>query len=113
MVGYSLKKDDVANLGMLCGGDVKVFFQYLHGEKELPLQCCLKAAAVPGQDAWLIRRFEGHKVTAMDVYDKKGLLLVKGFRKKRSKICESPAPSIGKNSRHRSVFQGLHVENKQ
>ncbi|MCI9068987.1 MAG: XdhC family protein, partial [Lachnospiraceae bacterium] len=28
-VGYSLKKDDVAGLGMVCGGDVKVYFQYL------------------------------------------------------------------------------------
>ena len=43
-VGYSLKKDDVANLGMVCGGDVKVFFQYLEGEKELPLLYRLKKA---------------------------------------------------------------------
>ncbi len=72
-VGYSLKKDDVANLGMVCGGDVKVFFQYLEGEKELPLLYRLKKACDSGQDAWLIRRFEGHKVTAMVICDKEGL----------------------------------------
>ena len=72
-VGYSLKKDDVANLGMICGGDVKVYFQYLKGEEALPLFYRLQKACDTHEDSWLIRRFEGHKVTAMAVYDKEGL----------------------------------------
>lgn len=72
-VGYSLKKDDVANLGMICGGDVKVYFQYLKGEEALPLFYRLQKACDTHKDSWLIRRFEGHKVTAMAVYDKEGL----------------------------------------
>lgn len=72
-VGYSLKKDDVASLGMICGGDVKVYFQYLQGETELPLFCSLQKACSKNEDSWLIRRFEGHKVTAMALYDSEGL----------------------------------------
>lgn len=78
-VGYSLKKDDVANLGMVCGGDVKVYFQYLTGEDALPLFYRLQKACVANEDSWLIRRFEGHKVTAMAVYDKEGLSFGEGI----------------------------------
>lgn len=64
-VGYSLKKEDVASLGMICGGDVKVFFQYLEGEAELPLFSRLREVCGSNTDAWLVRRLEGNKVTAM------------------------------------------------
>ncbi len=64
-MGYSLKKDDVASLGMVCGGDVKVYFQYLEGETELPLFYRLREACLKNEDSWLVRRFEQDKVTAM------------------------------------------------
>lgn len=78
-VGYSLKKDDVASLGMICGGDVKVYFQYLQGSGELPLFYRLREACSKDEDSWLIRRFEGHKVTAMALYDRSGLHFGEGI----------------------------------
>ncbi|MCI8505964.1 MAG: XdhC family protein [Lachnospiraceae bacterium] len=78
-VGYSLKKDDVASLGMVCGGDVKVYFQYLKGEKELPLFCLLREACLKHEDSWLVRRFEGDQVTAMALFDRRGLHFGEGI----------------------------------
>lgn len=72
-VGYCLKKNDVADLGMICGGDVTVYFQYLHGKKELPLFRYLLNAYAKNDSVWLIRKIERHRVTAMAVYDQAGL----------------------------------------
>lgn len=72
-VGYCLNKNDVANLGMVCGGDVTVYFQYLHGEESLPLFRHLLKAYTKNENSWLIRKIEDHSVTAMSIYDGDGL----------------------------------------
>ncbi len=64
---YRLNTDDVVNLGMICGGDVTVHFQYLEGERYLPLFLKLKEDAVENTGAWLVRRIENKTVTAMTV----------------------------------------------
>ncbi|MBR6811791.1 MAG: XdhC family protein, partial [Oscillospiraceae bacterium] len=74
-VGYVLNKSDVANLGMICGGDVTVYFQYLSPEKDgvcrhIDYIC---AAFDKNDDAWLVRRTENAEVTGMGVYDSEGL----------------------------------------
>lgn len=53
---FRLTKDDVANLGMICGGDVTVFFQYIGGEREDVLAVVTAACEMCGrdEDAWLI-----------------------------------------------------------
>lgn len=79
-VGYSLKKDDVASLGMVCGGDVKVFFQYLKGEQELPLFYDMQKACASHENAWMIREMKGHKVTAMALYGEQGLSYGEGIQ---------------------------------
>lgn len=79
-VGYSLKKDDVASLGMVCGGDVKVFFQYLKGEQELPLFYDMQKACASHENAWMIRKMKGHKVTAMALYGEQGLSYGEGIQ---------------------------------
>ena len=74
-VGYVLNKNDVANLGMICGGDVTVYFQYLSPEKEgvVELIDYIAASFDKNDDAWLVRRIENAEVTAMGVYDSEGL----------------------------------------
>lgn len=78
-VGYRLNKNDVASLGMICGGDVTVYFQYLHGEENLPLFLYLLDAYSRNKNSWLIRKIEHHMVTAMAVCDDSGLHFGEGI----------------------------------
>lgn len=70
--GYCLNKNDVANLGMICGGNVTVYFQYLSG-KEKELFEYLLNAFNKNQNTWLVRKIENDTVTAMGVYDDDGM----------------------------------------
>ncbi len=82
-VGYVLNKSDVANLGMICGGDVTVYFQYLNpaDQKTVDLLEFIVAALEKNEDTWLIRRFEDEKVTGMGIYDSTGLHFLDGLTK--------------------------------
>lgn len=71
--GYNLSKNDVANLGMICGGGVTVYFQYLCADTALPLFEYLSASFTKNGNTWLVRRIEDNKVTAMGVCDKDGI----------------------------------------
>lgn len=53
---FSLTKDDVQNLGMICGGAVNVFFRYIPAGDEATLQLAEKAEAhfAAGNDLWLL-----------------------------------------------------------
>ena len=82
-VGYCLNKNDVADLGMICGGDVTVYFQYLQGEEMLPLFRHLLNAYCKNENCWLIRRIEDHTVTAMSIYDGQGLHYGKNIDKEK------------------------------
>lgn len=78
-VGYCLNKNDVANLGMICGGDVTVYFQYLQGEEKLPLFRYLLETYSRNENSWLIRKMEHQTVTAMAIYDDSGLHFGEGI----------------------------------
>lgn len=71
--GYCLNKNDVADLGMICGGDVTVYFQYLKGTKTIPLFQHLVSLHSQNENSWLIRRFTDSQVDEMAVCDKDGL----------------------------------------
>ena len=53
---FSLTKDDVQNLGMICGGAVSVFFKYIPGGDEETLSICDRAENLfrQGLDIWLL-----------------------------------------------------------
>ena len=53
---FSLTREDVQNLGMICGGAVKVFFKYIPANDEEILSLCEKAEEffALGEDMWLI-----------------------------------------------------------
>ncbi len=54
-VSYVLSKSDVAGLGMICGGDVTVYFQLITKESDEPFRYLLEAL---GRDSsvWLVRK---------------------------------------------------------
>lgn len=53
---FSLTRDDVQNLGMICGGDVKVFFHYIPAGDGNTLQLTREAERIfeTGEALWLI-----------------------------------------------------------
>ena len=55
---FALNREDVQNLGMICGGDVSVFFHYIpHGDKDtLQLAQAAEPLFASGAALWLISR---------------------------------------------------------
>lgn len=53
---FSLTKDDVQNLGMICGGAVNVFFKFIPGNDPEALEVCERAGKMfkKGEDIWLL-----------------------------------------------------------
>lgn len=54
--GYKLKKNEVADLGMICGGDVVIYFQYISWEnKDFYNLCCrIVSGWDKNESSWLI-----------------------------------------------------------
>ena len=69
--GYCLRPNQVADIGMVCGGNVTVYFQYFdpadaHGTALLH---SILELLNGNQDSWLIWQMTGGCVTAMGIYD--------------------------------------------
>lgn len=75
-VGYDLAPNDVADLGMICGGKVTVYFQYMAAgdERTLALLRYLLSALDGTDSVWLVRKLRDNDVIDMGLYTKKGLL---------------------------------------
>jgi len=71
---FRFVQGDAASLGMVCGGDVTIHFQYLPAGDEAVLTVLrdLLSATEQNADTWLVRRFEGEAVTAMGLADRTG-----------------------------------------
>ena len=67
---FSLTKDDVQNLGMICGGAVQVFFYYIPGtdEKHMALAKIGLSLYEQGKDLWLLSDMS--KGGALGLYSK-------------------------------------------
>ena len=77
---FRFVQGDAASLGMVCGGDVTLHFQYLSagdGHTVAVLRALLDAAA-GSADTWLLRRLEGAAVTAMGLADRSGTRFAQG-----------------------------------
>ena len=72
---YTLAKNDVADLGMICGGDVTVFYDYVDPSEKrcLEMYAYMRTALDKNENAWIIRRFEDGKPSETAVYDSGGL----------------------------------------
>ncbi|MEL7608735.1 MAG: XdhC family protein [Bacillota bacterium] len=68
--GFILAKNDVADLGMICGGNVTVYFQYLAAENEQNVRLVerINEVLAGDEDAWLITAVRENEVGGMGVY---------------------------------------------
>ncbi len=75
LLSYTLKPNDVANLGMICGGSVTVYFHYIDPKdhKTVELFDYIAGSFEKEQSAWLLRRIQNGVLTGMGVYDESGL----------------------------------------
>ncbi len=68
--GYNLGNDDVANIGMVCGGQVVVYFQFISHKDESVitfLQSLIEQCECD-EDAWLIMDITNQTVWGMGLY---------------------------------------------
>lgn len=67
---FKLTSDEVAGLGMICGGDVMVYLQYISpGHADTSLLCDRAIAALRGPlDAWLITDITDEQAWSMSIY---------------------------------------------
>jgi len=80
-VGYDLAPNDVADLGMICGGKVTVYFQFIASDDANTLALLRSLlAALDGQDSvWLLRRMKDNEVIDMGLYSKGELRFASGM----------------------------------
>lgn len=57
---FLLNHDDISELGMVCGGEVQVFFHYLPGDDRRLIELCKRADELyrKCRDIWLIRKLD-------------------------------------------------------
>lgn len=69
---FSLNRDDVQNLGMICGGEVAVFFHYIPARDAAAVALCREAERLfaEGTALWLLSDL--HAGGALSLYTKEG-----------------------------------------
>lgn len=71
--GYKLKKNEVADLGMICGGEVVVYFQYISWENQQFYDLCTSLLADwdKNEDSWLIMDITDETAWSAGYYSRK------------------------------------------
>lgn len=71
---FRFVQGDAASLGMVCGGDVTLQFQYLPAGDAGTIRVLRDLLEATGKnaDTWLVRRLEGERITAMGLADRMG-----------------------------------------
>lgn len=71
---FRFVQGEAASLGMVCGGDVEVQFQYLSPKNEAAISILreIREACAHSADLWLMRRIQGGRVTAMGTAGRQG-----------------------------------------
>ena len=74
---FRLEKNDVLDLGMICGGDVHVYFRYIPAADAATLTLCqqIETLFARGEQSWLISDVTPGADAAFSVYGKKSGLL--------------------------------------
>ncbi len=70
MKDFRLSPNDIEDIGMICGGDVMIMFQYISGYDEEMLKFCDQLLAVLSEDinAWLLIELLGENNWQMGLY---------------------------------------------
>ena len=71
---FRFVQGEAASLGMVCGGDVEVQFQYLSPKDEGAISILreIREACAHSADLWLVRRIQDGRVTAMGTAGRQG-----------------------------------------
>ena len=72
--GFRLSRNDVEDIGMICGGDVTVYSQGLSHDDEAAKATLRRVAELidGDRDAWMISRIQQGAMTRLGVYDAEG-----------------------------------------
>jgi xanthine dehydrogenase accessory factor len=72
--GFNLTKNQTADIGMICGGQVTVYFQFLAGNDSaaIPLLDAIVSLYSRQENAWLITKITDGGVCGMAIYTKDG-----------------------------------------
>ncbi len=70
--GFTLTRNQVADIGMVCGGDVVIYFQYVSPENQQFRQFCIKAAEMleRDEDSWLLLDITDETCWRMGLYSR-------------------------------------------
>lgn len=109
---------DAASLGMVCGGDVTVQFQYLAAGDRAVMEVIQDILEASGSnlDTWLVRKIDDGAVTAMGLADRNGLrylpegtVLPKDLLQNKGTFCDGwfAAPVVKAGRVY--IFGGGHV----
>lgn len=93
---YILTKYDIADLGMICGGDVTIYYDYIDpsDSRSIELFKHIRAALSKNENAWMIRRFENGDLSETAVYDESGLQYASLIREDDIKPLLGSAPAL-------------------
>lgn len=71
--GFSLTRSQTADIGMICGGEVTVYFQYIHPSDKKFIVCCslLLNALEQDEDSWLVMDITDEQVWQMGLYTRR------------------------------------------
>ena len=96
IASYSLEKHAVADLGMICGGDVTLFYEYFDpaDNRCLELFKHMCAALDKNENAWIVRRFESERAAETAVYDGGGLHFASSIKEDDIKPLLGNAPEL-------------------
>lgn len=93
--GFKLSPNEVADLGMICGGDVIVYFQFINGEDAANITLIKKILELcdRDEDSWIITDITDEAAWSMGVYcESEGVLGIKDLVK------ENMASMLGNRS---------------
>ena len=80
--GFKLAPNEVADLGMVCGGDVIVYFQFVKGNDEKSISLIKKIIELceKDEDSWIITDITDEEAWEMGVYsEKEGFIGISDF----------------------------------
>lgn len=110
--GFRLAPNEVADLGMICGGDVEVFFQYIEGSiKNTALIKNINIQLDKDENSWLITEISNDVLWGMKIHSegRNGIKLNSGLIKENErKYFIEPLVTAGKVC----IFGGGHISQK-
>ncbi|MDO4553106.1 MAG: XdhC/CoxI family protein, partial [Bacillota bacterium] len=119
--GFRLAPNQIADLGMICGGDVVVYFQYIHGKDAAMTALCDKAldCLTHYENAWLITDITDETAWSMGICTEDGVVVGPELKDVKPLLCSKAVQVELEGKRYYSepfvnagrvyIFGGGHV----